>query len=223
MNKQKTVFDAHKARYEAWRKALDEELELAESKCHAALREGHIEAWSVHVAPCNIPDEYCHSGLDKWFAENTGTKIPRKRMAARDWRRNNIDWKGSRLMNNDLEHWFIVVKGTEVLKAFPPQQKEKKNISSCGASLYQMGGDGVPSSRARAKQPGRPPKVTDDLHVFIAETILKEGGLPKKQESFVADIQRWSMEKKGVKLGRSTVARVTKTYYDNDKIKKSRK
>ena len=209
-----------------WRQDFDECMDEYKSIIHVALRSGELVGAGIKLSYnySEDPEEF-YDRFSKSYTNNTSFLEAYRSIEKSNWIRDGIDWEQSLLKYRKDIHLAIVFAADDILKLFPPEN------NGGGINAYMMDDHFFLLEKEtnnkidldRTKKPGRPKKSWEIIEVKIAETIAHDGHLPSKQDAYAQFLKDFYIEETGQDIGLSTIKAKLKPYYQNKKLRKSRK
>lgn len=197
-----------------WYEQILEKQELAEAKLFAALKEGKIIAFG------RVPQPHHKNDIiplaDQAF-HMPGTE--HQNIPTTFWRGQSIDWNSSKAFVDKTRYVHIYVQTKNLFDIFPLPSASSTSAVKLISGNYVLdttvSGDEPVSSKV-----GRPSMNWQEF-LFEVHDRFTKGNIPKKQESFIAEMQEWCMAHWGITPGRSTILEKVKPYYDARSEKKN--
>ena len=193
---------------DAWKNKYEEYIEVIQSKLFVALREGKLKAFGKPF-------------YEDGDGSRTWDDLQHKEIPSDFWRQSKIDWRHSASKNDKGHYHHIYVSTEQLFLIFPEPQPEEACDVHVIAGQYVVDDDSG-KKIIKPTRRGRPSMHWDSFHLEMT-TRVQNNNLPEKQESLIADMQKWCLQNWGQEPGRSTILQKISPYYQQFKRKKSEK
>lgn len=198
--------EALDVRQQEWDAEFDAYADVHRTKLFLALREGKLTAIGK-----KLPVEFLEK--DRWDDAGLSDGPRWEQIPPKFWISDKINWRLCWAKGREKDAYAQIRLNTDdLMSCFPPPDAERVDgIARLGdVLLFPSGLAPVVLERGKRGRPAYPWKMFD---VEVARRILREGGLPKKQESLVAEMLEWCRASWGPQVGRSTVLEQLQPYY----------
>jgi hypothetical protein len=199
-------FYRRQAEWDAEYEALVDE---PKARLFLALREQRLNAFGRKLPRETLTATLEHLESTDWEDWNDNSWIP---IPADFWISNRIDWEGSSAEGRVGAYALILIETDGLLKSFPlPPATQYQGVVKIANNLVLASEDDGAAILRSAR--GRPPLNWESFHVELARRIAN-GGLPRKQEALIVEMQEWCKTNWHRDVGRSTLLQKLKPYYD---------
>jgi hypothetical protein len=192
-----------------WNAQFEMLVDECKARIFLALREGRITAAGRRLPKATRAASLRHLESKNWdyWDEAPWVAIPHD-----FWIFKGIDWDESSAEGLKLAYCLILVDTEELLESFPPPAAVPYGgVARVANDLILASPNNTASVMHRTR--GRPALDWESFHVEVARRV-GAGGLPRKQEALIAEMQAWCKLKWQREVGRSTLLQKLKPYYD---------
>lgn len=207
----------------SWERFLDDALDQYRADLLLKLRRGELQAEGIalQIEGTNDFGDDAHNAFDALQVANSKLQSAYSDIPREEWVSKRIDWDGCFIRNDASLFIGVRIDSKAILQTYPIGDAKPFSGRQIGDVLFIA--DSNPSPIKHSKRSGRPTKKWDAVHIYIAEIVKEEGGLPEKQDALAQDICDWYFKRFSEPIGLSTVKGKLASYYANSTLQKSEK